>query len=105
MWLAALADESYRGVYMATAPGPVDNRTFMAEMRRACGRPWSPPVPATGVKIVSRFILKTDPELALLGRRVVPSRLQKEAGFMFAWPELGPALDDVVSRWGEGPRA
>jgi NAD dependent epimerase/dehydratase family enzyme len=38
--------------------------------------------------------LRTDPALALTGRRCVPRRLL-EAGFEFAYPTLPPALDRV----------
>ena len=43
LFLRALDDLSMRGVYVATAPGPVTNRAFMAAMRSAHRRPWSPP--------------------------------------------------------------
>jgi len=93
---AAITDERYRGVYMATAPEPVTNREFMRELRRAYRRPWSPPAPAIGVRLASRLILNTDPELALLGRRCVPTRLREEAGFAFEYPELPGALQHLA---------
>lgn len=96
LWLAALTDDAYRGAYMATAPEPVPNRVFMRELRRACRRPWSPPAPALAVRFGARFLLRTDPELALLGRRVVPSRLIAEHGFRFDYPKIGPALQHLL---------
>ena len=92
LFLRALDDASMSGVYVATAPEPVTNRDFMAAMRAASRRPWSPPAPAIGVKLFSRFVLNTDPELALEGRRCVPTRLTEEAGFAFEHPEVGEAL-------------
>jgi uncharacterized protein len=73
--IAALDDDRYEGTYIVTAPEPVTNRDFMRAMRRAFRRPWSPPAPALGVRLACRFLLNTDPELALLGRRCVPRRL------------------------------
>ena len=86
---------------MVTAPEPVTNRVFMAELRRAYRRPWSPPAPALGVKLACRIVLNTDPELALLGRRCVPTRLTEE-GFGFDFPTLREALADVVGQAGVG---
>lgn len=93
---ACITDTSYEGVYMVTAPQPVTNRTFMCEMRKAYRRPWSPPAPAPAVRLASRLLLDTDPELALLGRRCVPTRLVEEHGFRFAFPEIEAALRDVA---------
>lgn len=95
---ACISDASYEGVYMVTAPQPVTNRTFMCELRKAFGRPWSPPAPAPAVRIASRFLLDTDPELALLGRRCVPTRLVEEHGFSFAFSEISSAVRDVAER-------
>jgi hypothetical protein len=44
-------------------------------------------------------VLRTDPELALTGRRCVPARL-REAGYTFAYPELRPALAACLVRGG-----
>jgi uncharacterized protein len=83
------------GIYVATAPNPVRNAEFMRELRRAVRRPWSPPVPALCVR-VGAALLRTDPELALLGRRCVPTRLERE-GFVFDFPTLPAALADAVT--------
>jgi hypothetical protein len=87
-------DTPASGVYNATGPEPVTNAAFMRELRRALGRPWSPPTPAWAVAVGSRF-MGTDPSLALTGRRCVPRRLVDE-GFRFTFPELAAALADLV---------
>ncbi len=94
--LAALDDDRYVGTYMVTAPHPVTNRHFMRAMRRAYRRPWSPPAPALGVRLACRLLLNTDPELALRGRRCVPTRLLQEHGFAFAHPTIDAALADLA---------
>jgi uncharacterized protein len=96
--IAAMEDESYEGVYMVTAPEPVTNREFMRAMRRAYHRPWSPPAPTLGVKLACRFLLNTDPELALLGRRCVPARLLREHQFEFHFATIDAALRDLRER-------
>lgn len=92
--LRAMTDASMRGIYVLTGPNPVTNAAFMRELRRALGRPWSPPAPGLMVRIASRF-MNTDPELALLGRRCVPTRLLAE-GFAFQHPDLPEALRDLL---------
>ena len=103
--LAAIEDDSYRGVYMATAPHPVTNAQFMRALRRAHGRPWSPPAPALGVRLASRWLMDTDPDLALKGRRCVPTRLMQERGgrggrggakFRFEYGRVEEALEEMV---------
>ena len=89
----ALSDQMMRGVYVATAPNPVTNREFMRLLRRAVHRRWSPPAPAPLVRL-GAWLMGTDPELALLGRRCVPTRLLQE-GFTFEHPELGEAMTSL----------
>ena len=82
------------GIFNATSPVPVQNATLMRELRQHMGRPWSPPAPAPLVR-VGALLMGSDPALALTGRRCVPARLS-HAGFDFRYPELGPALDDLL---------
>lgn len=95
--LAAIEDGRCRGVYMTTAPNPVTNRDFMRALRKAHHRPWSPPAPALGVRLASRWLMDTDPELALKGRRCVPTRLMEEIGFGFLYDEVGEAVKATVA--------
>ncbi|MPQ98233.1 DUF1731 domain-containing protein [Modestobacter sp. I12A-02628] len=90
------------GVVVASAPNPVRNRELMATLRRVLHRPPAPPTPALLVRL-GAVLLRTDPALALTGRRVVSARLA-EAGFAFTFPHLEPALRDLLGRDG-GPRA
>jgi uncharacterized protein len=92
--LRAITRAEMGGVYVVTAPRPVRNDQFMAELRRAVGRPWSPRVPEAVVRM-GAWMMRKDPELALLGRRCVPTRLLTE-GFGFRFPELRGALEDLV---------
>jgi uncharacterized protein (TIGR01777 family) len=87
-------DASCTGIVHATSPAPVRNEELMRELRRVLHRPWSPPTPAPLVRAGSVF-LRTDPALALTGRRCEPRRLL-DAGFEFAYPALAAALDDVL---------
>lgn len=93
----AMTREQLVGVYNACAPQPETNRDFMAELRHAAGRPWCPPAPASVVRLAARLVLRTDPDLALTGRRCIPARLQR-AGFQFRHPDLRSALAAIVGR-------
>jgi len=95
LFLDAIRDDQYRGTYLATSPRPVTNAVFMSTLRSVWRRPWSPPVPAFMVRLGARLIMNTDPELALLGRRCIPSRLVEETNFWFKWPQLQPALNHL----------
>ncbi|MFK7959555.1 MAG: epimerase [Phycisphaerales bacterium] len=97
LFVRAIEDASMQGAYIATAPNPVSNREFMRALRRVVGMPIGLPAPALGVALGARWILRTDPELALLGRYCVSRRLRDE-GFVFDHPEVGPALDDLYAR-------
>lgn len=82
------------GIVHVTAPKPVQNREMMATLRRALHRPWSPPTPAPLVH-VGALLLRSDPALALTGRRCVPGRLL-DAGFGFEHPDFAAAVNDLL---------
>jgi len=91
-----LDEETLAGVIHATSPKPVRNAEFMAAFRRALGRPAAPPTPRWLLRL-GAVLLRTDPALALAGRRCVPASLLGR-GFAFCYPRLGPALEDLRSR-------
>lgn len=87
-------DASLAGPVNVAAPHPVDNRTLMAELRRTVGAPFGLPAPRWLLE-PALWALRNESELLLKSRWVLPGRLAR-AGFTFAWPDLGPALDDAV---------
>lgn len=93
---AALDDPDLSGLVHATSPRPVRNAELMATLREVLRRPIAPPTPAWLLRAGS-LLLRTDPALALTGRRCVPRRLE-ESGFEFRFPELRPALEDLLAR-------
>jgi uncharacterized protein (TIGR01777 family) len=90
----SIDSEDAVGTYNASGPAPVTNVEFMATLRRVLGRPWSPPVPASVVRI-GAWCMRTEPELILSGRRCVPRRLVDE-GFTFQYPALDAALAGIL---------
>lgn len=91
----ALLDRAMRGTYVASAPNPVPQAEFNRMLRRAVGMPIGLPTFAWMVRLGARFVLRTDPELALYGRYVVSRRLREE-GFSFSFPDLASAFADLV---------
>ncbi len=79
------------------APNPLPNREFMAELREAWEMPNGLPAPAALLKI-GMFFLRTEPELVLKSRYVVPGRLL-DAGFQFEFPTWPEAAADLVRQW------
>ena len=97
-----LAHEEITGPINLAAPEPLPHRDFMRELREAWGVRVG--LPATGwMASVGSFFMRTDPELVLKSRRVIPTRLLK-AGFVFEHPtwaetaqEPGCAVSVLVS--------
>ncbi len=94
-FLWALENPDARDSYNLSAPEPSRNRDFMKTLRDVLNRPWSPPVPSFAVRL-GGSVLGTAPELALHGQRCIPERLQA-AGFNFEFPELPPALRNLLN--------
>jgi NAD dependent epimerase/dehydratase family enzyme len=90
-----VADPTLTGVVHATSPNPVPNAELMRELRRAVHRPPALPTPGWLVK-VGAVALRTDPALALTGRRAVPATLA-QAGFEFEHPQLAEALAELTA--------
>lgn len=91
----ALTDGSMTGTYIASSPNPVSQVEFMRTLRKQIGMPIGLPAFAWMVRLGAPLVMRTDPELALYGRYVVSRRLAEE-GFEFRFPELGPAIADLV---------
>lgn len=87
---------SLDGPVNASAPNPVDNRSFMAAVRRVLGVTFGPPIPRWMLE-VGAIGIRTETELILKSRWVLPEKLQS-AGFEFAHPEHEPALRSIWGR-------
>ena len=88
--VGAVVDDTMTGTYSVASPNPVQNTEMMAAYREAAGRSWGLPSPTLVTRIGAR-LLRSDPALALTGRRVVPSRLLAE-GFAFETPDFREAV-------------
>ena len=89
--------EDLAGPVNIAAPHPLPNREFMEALRDAWAMPNGLPMPWPLLEI-GTFLLRTESELVLKSRRVVPTRLL-EAGFEFQFSQWPEAVDDLVRQW------
>ncbi len=91
-WL--LAHDEIRGPVNLAAPNPLPNAEFMRTVREVCGVPFGLPA-ARWMLEVGAIFLRTETELLIKSRRVVPGRLLA-AGFEFKFPQLRGAVEDLL---------
>ena len=85
------------GTVNLASPNPLPNRAFLRILRNAWGARVG--LPATRWMLeVGTLLLRTESELVLKSRRVVPGRLLS-AGFQFSYPTWPEAARDLVRQW------
>ena len=75
------------------APNPLPNAEFMRVLRKQMQAPFGLPVAKWMLKI-GAVVMRTETELILKSRRVVPTRLL-EKGFQFSFPIWQDAAHDL----------
>lgn len=90
------AHEELDGAVNLAAPNPLPNAEFMAALRRAWGTRVGLPAREWMLE-VGAFFMRTESELVLKSRRVVPGRLL-QAGFSFAFPDWPAAAAELCAR-------
>jgi len=94
-WL--IDHDEIEGPVNLAAPNPVPNAEFMQALRAAWGTRVG--LPATEWMLeIGAFLLRTETELILKSRRVVPGRLL-DAGYAFQFPTWEEAARDLCTRW------
>ncbi|PCN46675.1 NAD-dependent epimerase [Curtobacterium sp. 'Ferrero'] len=83
------------GPLNVASPNPSDNRTVMATIRDAVGRRIGLPTTRWMLEL-GAFAIRTETELVLKSRWVVPTRLLA-AGYEFRYPELRGALASIIA--------
>ena len=94
-----IANEQMTDSINLAAPFPRPNQEFMKVLRQAYGRKIGLPANRWMLEL-GAFFLRTETELILKSRRVVPGRLLN-AGFEFRFPDWPSAARDLVHRWRE----
>ncbi len=97
-WLIDHAE--LEGPLNLASPNPLPNAEFMRALRAAWGINFG--LPATKWMLeIGTFLLRSEAELILKSRRVVPGRLLR-SGFQFEFPTWAEAVADLCRRWREG---
>lgn len=84
------------GIVNIAAPNPIPNRDFMKALRDATGAKIGLPA-ARWMLEVGAFVMRTETELLLKSRWVVPARLLG-AGFGFQFPRIEAAVRDLAAK-------
>ncbi|PAW83664.1 MAG: TIGR01777 family protein [Pedosphaera sp. Tous-C6FEB] len=93
-----IAHEELAGPVNLAAPNPLPNAEMMRLFRESVGAPFG--LPATEWMLeIGAFFLRTETELILKSRRVVPGKLLA-SGFAFRFPTMREALADLRARRG-----
>jgi uncharacterized protein (TIGR01777 family) len=93
-WL--MTHEEIEGAVNLAAPEPLTNGEFTRILRDACGSHFGIPIHGWMLE-AGAFLMRTEPELVLKSRRVVPSRLL-ESGFTFDYPRWPAAAAELCAR-------
>jgi uncharacterized protein (TIGR01777 family) len=95
LWL--IEHDELDGPVNVASPNPLTNAEFMRDLRAAWGIPFGLPASEWMLEI-GAFLLRSESELALKSRRVVPDRLLK-SGFTFNYPTWREAAENLCARW------
>lgn len=88
-----LGGGSLAGPVNLTAPAPATNRELTRALAAALHRPAVFPIPAMALRLLYGEMAT----VVTTGARVVPEALER-SGYRFAFPELGPALEDLLGK-------
>ncbi len=95
--------EALSGPINLAAPTPLPNADFMRGLREAWGIGFGLPANRWMLE-VGAFFLRTETELVLKSRRVIPGRLLAD-GFTFRFPHWPKAAADLCQRWRENAKS
>jgi len=89
--------DSFEGSVNLCSPQPLPNADFMRILRESWGTRIGMPASRLMLELGAIF-LRTETELILKSRRVVPRRLMDD-GFDFSFPRWEEAAEDLCARW------
>ncbi|HEY3863317.1 MAG TPA: TIGR01777 family oxidoreductase [Verrucomicrobiae bacterium] len=92
----ALEHPALNGPLNIVSPNPLPNREMMATFRKVCGMPVGLPA-ARWMLEAGAWIMRTETELIIKSRRVVPGKLLA-SGFQFQHPNFQEALEEIEGR-------
>ncbi|MCR8847722.1 TIGR01777 family oxidoreductase [Rossellomorea sp. SC111] len=89
-------EKELSGVFNCASPDPVTNRELMAQLRDVMNKKIGLPTPKWMLE-AGAVVIKTETELVLKSRWVIPDRLVK-AGFVFQYDTLDKALGQILTK-------
>ena len=89
-----IAEKEMSGIVNVVSPKPISNYEFMKTLQKSIGVSFGISTSKFLLKIGS-FIIRTEPELVLKSRNVIPKRLQ-ENGFQFEYDTLEKAFKNLL---------
>jgi uncharacterized protein (TIGR01777 family) len=88
-------NEELSGVFNCSSPDPVTNRELMDHFRKAMHIKFGLPSPKW-MLLMGAFFIRTEVELILKSRWVIPERLEKE-GYTFKFNKIDRALQHILN--------
>lgn len=93
--IAFIIEKELSGSINVVAPKPIRNEEFMKKLQKAIGIPFGLPIPKSLLEFGAK-IIKTETELVLKSRNVIPKRLT-ENGFEFEFSDLENIFKNLLS--------
>jgi len=95
MFEFTIKTSTIEGTFNAVADFPVSNAGFMSTLREVLHKPWAPPVPSIAVRLAAFLFMHTDSNVLLHGVGCTSKKIQ-QMGFVFKYPKLKQALNDLL---------
>lgn len=93
--IAFIIEKELTGSINVVSPKPIRNEEFMKKLQKAIGVPFGLPISKSMLKFGAK-IIKTETELVLKSRNVIPKRLT-ENGFQFEFSDLEKTFKNLLS--------
>jgi uncharacterized protein (TIGR01777 family) len=95
LYMEAMINDSWSGIYNAVAPNPVNNRTFTLELAKKMKGSFFIPIPVPD--FILRLKLGDRSEEVLKSSNISANKL-KQQGFQFIYPTIDAAFRELVQR-------
>jgi uncharacterized protein (TIGR01777 family) len=95
LYMEAMVNPSWSGIYNAVAPNPVNNRKFTIELAKKMKGSFFIPIPVPNFML--RLMLGERSEEVLKSSNISANKL-KQQGFQFIYPTIDTAFRDLIER-------
>jgi uncharacterized protein len=95
LYLEAMVNPAWSGVYNAVSPGPVNNRNFTMALAKKMKGSFFIPIPVPN--FILRMMLGDRSEEVLKNSNISANKI-KQQGFQFIYPTIDTAFTDLIGR-------